>query len=63
VIDSEGLTINHRFDTLLIVAIDKLLAKNKIDRLLLKSLKIRGETGDGAVSGMIIKTVKTGLEI
>ena len=61
-IDHGDLTISQDLDTLLIVTIDKLLAKNRIDRLSLKRLEIQGKMRLGAVSSMIIKTVKSGLE-
>lgn len=63
VIDCESLTISLNLDTLLITAIDKLLTRNKIDQLSLKSLKMLGKIRSEAVSGMIIKTVKAGLEV
>lgn len=63
VIDQESLTISRNLDTLLIRAIDKVLFKNKIGRLSLKSLEIPTKLKDGAVSSMIIRTIKSGLEI
>lgn len=57
VIDRESLTISHNLDTLLITSIDKLLIRNRIDRLSLKGLEIREKLQDTAVSGMILKTV------
>lgn len=62
VTDQEDLTIGHNLDTLLIRSIDKILSRNTIDRLSLKSLEILGKIEPEAVSGMIIKTVKSGLE-
>ena len=63
VLGNDYLTPSQDFDTMLIVAIDRLLTKNKIDRLSLKSFKILGKTRPGAVSSMLIKTVKIALEI
>lgn len=63
VIDYEPLTISQNLDNMLIVAIDKLLARNRMNRLSLKSFKILGKIRPEAVSGMIIKTIKTALEI
>lgn len=62
-IDQESLTISRNLDTLLISAIDKILSKNKIDRLSLKSLEIPTKLKDGTVSSMIIRTIKSGLEV
>lgn len=62
VIDLEHLTISQDFDTMLIRAIDKLLARNRIDRLSLKTFEIPREIKPEVVSNMIIKTVKSGLE-
>lgn len=56
-----GLTINKNLDTLLIVVIDNILSRNNIDRLSLKTLEIKGKVSDGAVSSMVIQTVKAGL--
>lgn len=62
-IDSKSLTISQGFDKLLIVSIDKLAARNKIDRLSIKSLKIQGFLKDGAVSSMILRSISAGLKI
>lgn len=62
IMGEEHLTISQELDNMLIIAIDKLLAKNRIDRLSLKTLEIRGKMRYEAVSSMIIKTVKSGLE-
>lgn len=62
-IDRECLTISRNFDTLLIVAIDNILSRNRIDRLSLKSLEIPTKLKDGTISAMILKTIKTGLEV
>ena len=63
VIDHQSLTISTNLDTLLITAIDKLLAKNRIERLSLKKAGIKGKFKPGAVSSMIIKTVVMALQI
>jgi hypothetical protein len=58
VVDEENLTLSQGFDILLITAIDKLLLKNRIDRLSLKSLEISGKTRPGAVSNMVMRAIK-----
>lgn len=63
VIDHKNLTISTNLDTLLITAIDKLLAKNKIEGLSLKNAGIKGKLKPRAVSSMIIKTVVNALQI
>lgn len=63
VTDKESLTISQGFDNMLITAIDRLLIKNRINKLSLKSLKIPGKIRPEAVSSMIIKTIKTSLDI
>lgn len=63
VIDQEDLTISQYLDTLLITAIDKILLRNSIDRLSLKSLDIRGKIKPETVSGMIIKVLKAGIGV
>lgn len=62
-IDEENLTISQNLDTLLIRAIDKILNRNTIDRLSLKTLEISGKMRSEAVSGMILKTLKNALTI
>ena len=62
-IDHEDLTISHNLDTLLIRAIDKILSRNRISRLSLITLEIRAKLKDGAVSNMILRTAKAGLEV
>ena len=62
-IDSEDLTISQGFDTLLISVLDKLLSRNNIDRLSLKSLEIQGDLREEAVSAMILKTAKSALGV
>ena len=62
VIDNESLTIGRDLDNMLIIAIDKLLAKNRIDRLSLETLEIQGKMRAEAVSSMIIRTIKSAIE-
>lgn len=59
----EDLTISRNLDKLLITSIDKLANKNKIDRLSLKTLEIRGNLKVGAVSGMVMKAIKAALRV
>jgi len=63
VIDYEDLTISQNLDTLLIRSIDKLILRNRIDRLSLKALEIRGYMKLGSVSSMILGTIMSGLGI
>lgn len=58
-LDELHLTVSQGFDTLLIRTIDKLLVRNRIDRLSLKSVQIQGKLRPGAVSSMTIKTIKS----
>ena len=62
VIGQESLTMGQNLDNMLITAIDKLLLRSNIDRLSLQSLEIQGKMRPEAVSSMVIKTVKSGLE-
>lgn len=63
VFDELTLTISQGFDTLLITAIDKLLTRNRIDKLSLNTFKISDKIRSETISGMLIKTIKTVLEI
>lgn len=63
IIDHEDLTISRNLDTLLIRAIDKILSRNRIGKLYLRTLEIPAKLKDGAVSNMIIRTIKAGLEV
>ena len=51
------LTIGQDFDIVLIRTLDKILRKNRIERLSLKSVEISGEMNPHALSGMILKSV------
>ena len=62
-VGQEDLTINRNLDTLLITTIDKILVRNNIDRLSLKSMEIRGKMRDTAVSGMILQTIKNATKL
>lgn len=57
VIDKEHLTTGQPFDIMLIRALDKILRKNKIGRLSLKSVEISGKTDPKAAFSMILRTV------
>lgn len=57
----ESLTLSQGLDILLIETIDKILASNRIDRLSLKSLEIRGKLRPGVMSSMVIETVRSAL--
>lgn len=61
VIDKMHLTAGQDFDILLIRTLDKIFQKNKIVKLSLKSVKIRGETEPQALSGMILRSVAKAL--
>jgi len=56
-IDHDNLTINQNLDNMLIASIDRLLLRNRIDRLSLKDVRISGKIRPEAVSTMIIKAV------
>lgn len=62
-LDELHLTVSQGFDSMLITAIDKLLIRNRIDRLSLKSLEIQGEIRPEAVSSMIIRALKSAIEV
>ncbi|OGN15943.1 MAG: hypothetical protein A3B99_02875 [Candidatus Yanofskybacteria bacterium RIFCSPHIGHO2_02_FULL_44_12b] len=62
IIDERSLTISQDFDTLLIGAIDNLLERNRIDRLSLNSVGIRGKIDNKAIWGMILRTASLGLD-
>ena len=59
----ETLTIGQDFDIVLIRALDKILRKNKIDRLSLKSVETSGKIELGALSGMILRTTAQALKM
>ena len=63
VIDELNLTVDQDLDTLLIIAIDKLLIRNTINRLSLKVLIIQGKIRPEAVSSMMLKILKIAFEI
>lgn len=63
ILDQASLTISRNLDTLLIALIDKILVKNKIGRLSIKAFKLVGKRDKKAVSGIISKTIETGLNI
>jgi len=62
VISHEKLTVGQGFDIVLIKALDKLLRKNRMEKLSLKNVKIQGEVRSEAISGMILKTVAEALK-
>lgn len=57
------LTVGQDFDIVLLEALDKILHRNKIEKLSLKSVKIRGKMTVGAISDMILKTTTEALMI
>ena len=57
IIDKTHLTVGQNLDIVLISTLDKILRKNRIERLSLKNVKIRGKMRPGAISSMILKTV------
>lgn len=83
VIDETDLTISQDLDNMLIRTIDKVLSRNKIERLSVKTAEILGKMEDEAlqrfqlsatrlrrsrlepspISAMILKTVRTAVEI
>ena len=62
-ISKTTLTIGQDFDIVLIRALDKILRKNKIDRLSLKSVETSGKIELGALSGMILRTTAQALKM
>jgi len=63
VFDETVLTISQGLDSMLIMALDNLVGRNKIERLSIKRAEIAGKLKDEALSDMILKTVKTALKI
>lgn len=59
----ETLTIGQDFDILLIRTLDKVLRKNKIDRLSVKSVEISGKLSPYALSSMVVKAVASALKV
>lgn len=62
-IDKTNLTVGQDFDTVLIRELDKILHKNIIEKLSLKSVQISGEMTVGALSSMILKATTEALII
>lgn len=62
-VDCEDLTLNRDSDILFITALDKLLVRNKINRLSLKTLIIRGKMDNQALWGIILGAVLTALKL
>jgi hypothetical protein len=60
VLDRESLTVLRGFDNISLGSIDKLLARNKIDKTTLKNIEIAGKIDEKSISGMIIKTMVEG---
>jgi len=63
VIDKTHLTISPHFDILLIKALDKILSRNKIIKLSLKNIEIRGKMKPAAVYSMVLQTVYKALRV
>ena len=63
IIAATDLTVGKDFDNMLIKALDKLLADNKIERLSVKSTEISGKIEPMATSAMILKTVSNTLKL
>lgn len=61
VVDDKTLTISQGLDNMLISALDKLLHRNRMGRLSLKSVEIRGKMESNRLSGMILKSVASAL--
>ena len=60
-INKTHLTISQDFDIMLITTLDRILSRNKIERLSLKSVEIAGKMPFNAVSGMVIQAVAKAL--
>ena len=63
VVDHEYLTIGQDFDSMLIATIDNMIVRNRIDRLSLEVEEIQGKIRAESVSGMILQSVISGLQI
>ena len=63
VLSEENLTISRNLDTMLIIALDRILSRNRIGRLSLKNVKIGGKIRSGTVSSMIIHSVSKALTL
>ncbi len=61
VIEHEDLTVSQGFDILLIAVLDKILCRDKMERLSLKNLEIREKMRPGAITSMTLKTVAIAL--
>lgn len=62
IVAEQSLTISQGFDNMLIKALDKLLADNNIDKLLLENVKIAGKINTTAISSMILSTTAIALK-
>lgn len=62
-INKTNLTVGQDFDIVLIRTLDKILHKNIIGKLSLKSVQISGEMINGVISSMILKTTTEALII
>lgn len=62
-IDKTNLTVGQDFDIVLIRTLDKILHKNIIGKLSLKSAQISGKMINGVISSMILKTTTEALII
>jgi len=62
-IDEEYLTISQGLDILLIDTIDNMIIRNRIDRLSLNNVVIRGKIEGHALWGMVLKTAGIALGI
>lgn len=63
VIDDTHLTVGQGLDIMLIRALDKILCKNKIEKLSFKNVEISGKIEPNALSGMMLQTVAKALII
>lgn len=62
-IDKTYLTLSQDFDKLLIISLDKLLHRNRIEKLSLNQVSILGGFNKQAAVGRIVEALKKALEI
>lgn len=63
IIDETHLTTSQGLDSMLISTLDKLLRRNRIDGLSLKSAEIRGKVEPNRLSTMILRSVASALSV
>ena len=62
VIDSAKVMVTEHLDSMLIKTLDKLLQKNRIKTLSLKTLYLSGKTSESSLSNSVFKAIKAALD-